>query len=99
LQRGCCIENLARITRIKVATLKSLGVLANSKEFQRQLIWARDHPHSQETKSLNAKVSQILSMVGFTIPHSPFKRAVTCSKVNAMRSLWCWLKFHYWCAP
>jgi hypothetical protein len=31
--------------------------LANSEEFQRQLIWARDHPHSQEAKSLNAKVS------------------------------------------
>ncbi len=42
-----------------LATLKSLGVLANSEEFQRQLIWARDHPHSQEAKSLNlnAKVS------------------------------------------
>ena len=44
--------------KVKIlATLKSLGVLANSEEFQKQLIWARDHPHSQEAKSLNAKVS------------------------------------------
>jgi hypothetical protein len=77
LQRACCIRNSARINGKNLATLGSLGVLANSEEFQRQLIWARDHPHSQEAKSLNAKVSQILSMVGSTIPYSPFKCAVT----------------------
>ena len=55
LQRACCICNLARITGKNLATLKSLGVLANSEEFRRQLIWARDHPHSQEAKSLNAR--------------------------------------------
>jgi hypothetical protein len=77
LQHACCICNSARITGKNLATLKSLGVLANSEEFRRQLIWARDHPHSQEAKSLNAKVSQICSMVGSTIPHSPFEHAVT----------------------
>ncbi len=80
LQHACCIRNLARITDKNLATLKSLGVLANSEEFQRQLIWARDHPHSQEAKSLNAKVSQILSMVGSTIPYSPYECAVTHPK-------------------
>jgi hypothetical protein len=70
LQRACCIHNSARITGKILATLKSLGVLANLEEFRRQIIWARDHPHSQEAKSLNAKVSQILSMVGSTIPQS-----------------------------
>ncbi len=60
-------------------------MLANSEEFQRQLIWARDHPHSQEAKSLNAKVSRILSMVGSTIPYSPFEHAVTRQKLNAMQ--------------
>jgi hypothetical protein len=65
--------------------LKSLGVLANSEKFQGQLIWARDHPHSQEAKSLNAKVFRILSMVGSTIPYSPFERAVTRPKLNAMQ--------------
>ncbi len=57
LEHACCICNSARITGKNLATLISLGVLANSEEFQRQLIWARDHPHSQEAKSLNAKVS------------------------------------------
>jgi hypothetical protein len=57
LQHAFYIRNSARITSKNLATLKSLGVLANSEEFQRQLIWARDHPHSQEAKSLNAKVS------------------------------------------
>jgi hypothetical protein len=85
LQRACCIQNSARITGKNLATLRSLGVLANSEEFQRQLIWARDHPHSQEAKSLNAKVSRILLMVGSTIPYSPFEGAVTQPKLNAMR--------------
>jgi hypothetical protein len=80
-----CIQNSAIINGKNLATLKSLGVLANSKEFWGQLIWARDHPHSQEAKSLNAKVSWILSMVGSTIPYSPFERAVTRPKLNAMR--------------
>ncbi len=77
LQHVCCICNSARITGKNLATLKSPGVLANSEEFQTQLIWARDHPPSQEAKSLNAKVSRILSMVGSMIPYSPFERAVT----------------------
>jgi hypothetical protein len=33
LQHACCIGNLARITGKNLATLKSLGVLANSKDF------------------------------------------------------------------
>ncbi len=33
LQHACCICNLARITGKNLATLKSLGVLANSEEF------------------------------------------------------------------
>ncbi len=57
LQCACCIRNSVGITGKNLATLRSLGVLANSEEFQRQLIWARDHPHSQGAKSLNAKVS------------------------------------------
>jgi hypothetical protein len=85
LQRACCICNLARITGKNLATLKSLGALANSEEFQRHLIWARDHLHSQEAKSLNAKVSRILSMVGSMIPYSPFECAVTRPKLNAMQ--------------
>jgi hypothetical protein len=85
LQHACYIRNSARINGKSLATLKSLGVLANSEEFQRQLLWARNHPHSQEAKSLNEKVSRILSMVGSTIPYSPFECAVTQPKMNAMQ--------------
>jgi hypothetical protein len=68
--------------------LKSLGDLANSEVFFRQLIWARDHPHSKEAKSLNAKVCRILSMVGSGIPYSPFEHAATRLKLNAMQFLY-----------
>ncbi len=59
-----CSMHVAFVTWLEspaknLATLKSLGALANSEEFQRQLIWERDHPHSREAKSLNAKVSRI----------------------------------------
>jgi hypothetical protein len=68
LQRASCIHSSARITEKNAATLKSLGELANSEVFHRQLIWAKDHPHSKEAKSLDAKVCWILSMVGSRIP-------------------------------
>jgi hypothetical protein len=67
------------------ATLPSLGILANSKAFCKQLVWARDHPNSKGAKSLNAKLSRILSMVGSAIPYSTFERAATRPKLNAMR--------------
>jgi hypothetical protein len=36
------------------ATLSSLGILANSEAFCKQLVWARDHPNSKGAKSLNS---------------------------------------------
>ena len=71
--------------RKNAATLASLGNLANSEAFRKQLVWARDHSNSKETKSLNAKVSRIFSMVGSTIPYNPFERSATQPKLNAMR--------------
>jgi hypothetical protein len=59
------------------ATLSSLGILANSEAFRKQLVWARDHPNSKGAKSLNAKLSCILSMVGSAIPYSAFEHAAT----------------------
>jgi hypothetical protein len=88
LQHASCIQNSARITGKNAATLKSLGEIANSEAFCRQLIWARDHPHSKEAKSLNAKVCRILSLVGLGIPYSPFEHAATRPKLNA-------IGFHY----
>ncbi len=85
LQCASCIQSSARITGKNAATLKSLGELANSEAFRRQLIWARDHPHSKEAKFLNAKVCRILSMVGSGIPYSPLERAATRPKLNAIQ--------------
>ena len=85
LQRASCIRTSARITGKNAATLSSLGILANSEAFRKQLVWARDHPNSKTAKSLNAKLSRILSMVGSAIPYSPFERAATRPKLNAMR--------------
>ncbi len=85
LQRASCIQSSARITGINATTLKSLGDLANSEAYCRMFIWARDHPHSKEAKSLNAKVCWILSMVGSGIPYSPFKCAATQPKLNAIQ--------------
>ena len=79
------MRNSARITGKNAATLASLGNLANSEAFRKQLVWARDHPNSKAAKSLNAKLSHILSMVGSAIPYSPFERAATRPKLNAMR--------------
>jgi hypothetical protein len=85
LQHAYCIQRSARITGKNAATLKSLGDLANLEAFCRQLIWARDHSNSKEVKSLNAKVCRILAMVGLGIPYSPFERAATWPKLNAMQ--------------
>jgi hypothetical protein len=98
LQHASCIRNSARITGKNAATLSSLGILANSEAFRKQLVWARDHPNSKGAKSLNAKLSRILSMVGSAIPYSPFERAATRSKLNGMR--YCYgvgLNFSNWC--
>jgi hypothetical protein len=84
LQRASFIQSSAKITGKNATTLKSLGDLANSEAFCRQLIWAKDHPYSNEAKSLNAKVCWILSMMGSGIPYSPFKRAATRPKLNAI---------------
>jgi len=71
--------------RKNAATLASLGNLANSEAFCKELVCARDHSNSKEAKSLNAKASQIFSMVGSTILYSPFERSATRPKLNAMR--------------
>ena len=60
--------NQLQLTGKNAATLSSLGILANSEAFRKQLVWARDHPNSKAAKSLNAKLSCILSMVGSAIP-------------------------------
>ena len=81
----CVFETQQESMKKNVTTLSSLGILANSEAFRKQLVWARDHPNSEGAKSYNAKLSCILSMVGSAIPYSPFERAATRPKLNAMR--------------
>ena len=85
LQRASCIRHLARITGKNAATLASLGNLANSEACHKQLVWVRDHSNSKEAQSLNAKVSRMFSMIGSTIPYSPFEHSATRPTLNAMR--------------
>ncbi len=73
----CVFETQQESMKKNVTTLSSLGILANSEAFRKQLVWARDHLNSKEAKSLNAKLSPILSMVGSVIPYSSFGQAAT----------------------
>ncbi len=99
LQPACFIQNLARITGKNLATLKSLVILANSEEFRRQLIWARDHPHSQEAKSLNAKSLEFFQWLDPQFHTVLLNMQLPVQTECYVILLWGWLKFHYWCAP
>jgi hypothetical protein len=85
LQRFSCIRKTATISAKQLKQLESLSMLANSETFKQQLIWARDNPFTKEAKILNAKVCRALSMVGSTVPYSPFERSATRSKLYAHR--------------
>ncbi|MFN9960629.1 MAG: hypothetical protein ACK55I_46700, partial [bacterium] len=75
----------AAISAKQLKQLESLSILANSDTFKQQLTWARDNPFTKEAKILNAKVCRALSMVGSTVPYSPFERSATRSKLYAHR--------------
>ena len=83
LQRSSCIRCTAKISVKQKENLNNLGNLANSLIFRKQLLWARDNPHSQKAKELNAKVCRVLSMVGSSVPYSPFERSATRPKLAA----------------
>ena len=85
LQRHACIRQTARVSVKRQKQLEALGALANSNVFRQRLVWARDHPNSDEAKRMNAKVCRIMSMVGSSVPFSPFERASTRPKLSAMR--------------
>jgi hypothetical protein len=85
LQRSSCIRKSATISVKQMKQLESLATLANSLAFREKLTWARDNPFSKGAMSLNSKVCKILSMVGSTVPFSPFERSATRSKMCAHR--------------
>ncbi|CAN0192124.1 unnamed protein product [Lampetra planeri] len=84
-QRHACIRKAASIGTKHSKTLESLGDLAILKSFRETLARARDNPLTQEAKVLNAKICKVLSMVGSTVPFSPFERAATRPKLLSMR--------------
>ena len=83
LQRSSCIRRSAKISVKQKKNLNNLGNLANSLIFRKQLLWAHDNPHSQKAKVLNAKVCRVLSMIGSSVPYSPFERSATRPKLAA----------------
>jgi hypothetical protein len=85
LQRHKCIRQTAFLGTTKRQQLENLGILAKSPSFRESLEWARDNPLSNEAKKLNAKICRIMSMVGSSVPFSPFERASIRPKLEAMR--------------
>ncbi|ETL25245.1 hypothetical protein L916_20880 [Phytophthora nicotianae] len=85
LQRHSAVRKAARAATTHVKTLRKLGDLANSLEFKQSLVAAKNDPDSPAAKRLNAGLLRILSIVGGTVPFSPFERAATRPKLSAMR--------------
>ena len=85
LQRHSCIRKAAYVGAKSADQMETLGELCNSKSFKASLEFARDNPLSKEAKRINAKVCKIVSMVGSTVPFSPFERASSRPKLAAMR--------------
>ena len=65
--------------------MEALSKLANSETFRKQLVTAQKDPTSRASKLLNSKILKVLSMVGSTVPFSPFERSATRPKISAMR--------------
>jgi len=81
LQRMSCIRKSASVTTKEKQKLEGLGMLANSELFKRQLNHAKDHPQLKASKQLNAKICQIVSILGSPVPFSPFERAASRPKM------------------
>ena len=84
LQRLSCIRKSASVTSKEKRKLEGLGMLANSELFRRQLNHAKDHPQLKASKQLNAKICQIVSILGSPVPFSPFERAASRPKMVAL---------------
>ncbi|OWZ23122.1 LOW QUALITY PROTEIN: hypothetical protein PHMEG_0002044 [Phytophthora megakarya] len=86
LQRHTVVQQAARIGTSKAAVLEKLGNLANSKQFKLALINAKLDPSSSQAKRLNGYLLRILSLMGTSVPFSPFERAATRPKLAAVRA-------------
>ena len=67
------MQKAAKVGTTHAAALEELGTLANTPAFKKELEWARDNPESPKAKRMNSHLLRILSLVGGTVPFSPFE--------------------------
>ncbi|ETM97461.1 hypothetical protein F441_13753 [Phytophthora nicotianae CJ01A1] len=84
LQRYAAVRKAATASTAHSETLRKPGQLASGVNFKKSLLAAKNHPDSPAAKRLNASLLRILSVIGGTIPFSPFERAETRPKLAAM---------------
>lgn len=85
LQRHTAVRNAARMGVSRINTLREFGKLASTPAFKAALQEAKDDPDNPKTVQLNAVLLRLLSLVGGSVPFSPFERAATRPKLGAMR--------------
>ncbi|KAG7387911.1 hypothetical protein PHYPSEUDO_013562 [Phytophthora pseudosyringae] len=85
IQRHTAVRNTARVGTSRGGTLRSFGKLASSAQFKKALEDAKERPDSPRAIKLNAILLRLLSLVGGTVPFSPFERAASRPKLSAMR--------------
>jgi hypothetical protein len=85
LQRHACVRTAARLQGKRKLDFEKLGQMASSPRFHELLLDARDNPHSDFAKKLNASICHLVSMAGFAIPYSPFERHASRSRLTATR--------------
>ena len=84
LQRHVAVRKAALVATTHAATLTKLGKLANEAAFRMQRQWARNNHGTVKAKRLNAHLLRLLSLVGGTVPFSPFERASAHPKLRAI---------------
>ncbi|KAJ8520271.1 hypothetical protein ON010_g17965 [Phytophthora cinnamomi] len=84
-QRHAAVQKAARVGVTHEKTVEKFGKLINTEKFKRALELAKLHPESKEAIGMNASLLRLLSLVGGTVPFSPFERAMARPKRCAMR--------------
>ena len=85
LQSHAAVRKAALVATTHATKLTKLGKLANETAFRTQLQWARNNPGTVKAKRLNAHLLRLPSLVGGTLPFSPFERTSSSPKPRAMR--------------
>ncbi|KAG6952294.1 hypothetical protein JG688_00013346 [Phytophthora aleatoria] len=85
MQRHSAVQKAARVGVTHEKTIEKFGQLINTSRFKQALANAKSNPDSKEAFWLNARLLRLLSLVGGSVPLSPFERAATGLKLGAMR--------------